>query len=119
MSKWATPVAFESDGCTWPTLLNDLLGRDRNKQFCRRHDFECRHSTHSWKEARDYMLKGIKEHSPKATFKIFGKEFKIDFFAWRRPLIWAGLTVVVSPCRDYHTELPLEWENWRNREYEE
>jgi len=108
MSKWAVPKAFEdlTDGCTWPTLLNDLLGRDRNKKFCRRHDFECRYSTHHWKDARDYMLEGIRGATPL-------------WLRWRIPLIWIGLTIFVSPCRDYHTELPLEWENWRDREYEE
>jgi len=119
MSKWATPKNFPSDGCTWPTLFNDIMGRDRNKQYCRRHDFECRYSTHSWKDARNYMLKGIKKNSPIATFKLFGEEFKVDFFAWRRPIIWIGLTVFNGPCKDYTQQLPSAWYKWKERNYED
>jgi hypothetical protein len=98
-----TPTEFQSDGCTWPTLFNDLMGRDRNKKYCRRHDFECRYGLYTWEDAREYMIDGMKQE-PKWTW-------------FRIPIIWIGLWVARDQCEDYNQPVPPEWLAWINRGY--
>lgn len=104
MSKWATPPDMYSDGCTWPSLFNDLLGRDEYHPFCRRHDFECRYDTHEWSSAREYLIRGMRTVTP-------------WYRRWRLPIIYIGLWFAKKQCRDYSQPLPAEWESYRDRTY--
>lgn len=105
MIGYFTPPDFKSDGCTWWHMLNDLLGRDRYKMVCRRHDFECRYSIFKWNDCRDHFILGVRRLTP-------------WYLMWRIPLFWIALTVARKRCIwTYDKPMPPDWKPYADRGY--
>lgn len=104
MSKWDTPPEFETDGCTWPSILNDLMGAHRYQRVCKRHDFECLYGLYGPASSRDYLIRGMRLLSP-------------WYLLWRLPIVWMVLTVIRGPCSNWSNPVPDKWSGYVSRDY--
>lgn len=96
------PPGFTSDGCTVPKVIRKLLGSEKHRNACRRHDFECRYSLYPWWSANWHFAVTVFK-----TEKLFLK--------WRAALYFIGVTVYWKRCRYTVAKLPKAWEQYVGR----